>query len=49
MDPQTSGGLLVSCSPTSVDSVLDVFYKSGFDQAAAIGSLFDGGPQIIVK
>lgn len=49
MDPQTSGGLLVSCSPASVDGVLDVFYKSGFDQAAAIGSLFDGGSQISIK
>jgi len=49
MDPQTSGGLLVSCSPASVDSVLEVFYKSGFEQATAIGSLFDGGSKIIIK
>jgi selenide, water dikinase len=36
-DPQTSGGLLVSCSPESVQQVLDVFRQHGFGQAAVIG------------
>jgi selenide,water dikinase len=36
-DPQTSGGLLVSCTPESVDQVLDVFRRHGFGQAAVIG------------
>jgi selenide,water dikinase len=36
-DPQTSGGLLVSCTPESVDEVLAVFRKHGFGQAAVIG------------
>jgi len=36
-DPQTSGGLLVSCTPDSVDQVLAVFRQHGFGQAAVIG------------
>jgi selenide,water dikinase len=38
-DPQTSGGLLVSCSPSSVDEVLGVFRRHGFEHAAKIGSV----------
>ena len=38
-DPQTSGGLLVACSPTSLDAVLKVFKEEGFEQAGVIGSL----------
>ncbi|MEJ8822049.1 selenide, water dikinase SelD [Variovorax humicola] len=38
-DPQTSGGLLVSCSVDAVASVLGAFHAAGFDRAAAIGSL----------
>ena len=36
-DPQTSGGLLVSCEPSSVDAVLKVFSQHGFEQAAVVG------------
>lgn len=36
-DPQTSGGLLVSCAPEAVDAVLATFDAHGFAQAAAIG------------
>ncbi|MDP3761095.1 MAG: selenide, water dikinase SelD [Ramlibacter sp.] len=38
-DPQTSGGLLVSCSPQAVNEVLAIFRKHGFDAAAAIGEV----------
>jgi selenide, water dikinase len=38
-DPQTSGGLLVSCRPESVDAVLAVFRNHGFDDAAVIGGI----------
>ncbi|WP_213957249.1 selenide, water dikinase SelD [Variovorax sp. dw_954] len=38
-DPQTSGGLLVTCSPDAAPAVLDAFRKAGFAQAAAIGAL----------
>jgi selenide,water dikinase len=36
-DPQTSGGLMVSCSPVALDSVLQVFRQHGFERAAVIG------------
>jgi selenide,water dikinase len=36
-DPQTSGGLLVSCDPSGVDAVMAVFRRHGFDDAAVVG------------
>ena len=42
-DPQTSGGLLVSCAPEAVDAVLAVFRKEGFATAAVIGRV-EAGP-----
>jgi len=36
-DPQTSGGLLVSCTAAAVDAVLAVFSRHGFHVAAEIG------------
>jgi selenide, water dikinase len=47
-DPQTSGGLLVSCAPSSVDEVLAIFRADGFDHAAVIGELRDGAPRVEV-
>jgi selenide,water dikinase len=41
-DPQTSGGLLVSCSADAVDAVLAIFAQQGFDQAAVIGEVSAG-------
>ncbi|MEY2687205.1 MAG: hypothetical protein RL375_1403 [Pseudomonadota bacterium] len=38
-DPQTSGGLLVACDPASLDSVLAVFRRHGFEQAAVVGQV----------
>lgn len=38
-DPQTSGGLLVSCSPEAVPEVLATFQRHGFAQAAEIGGI----------
>jgi selenide, water dikinase len=38
-DPQTSGGLLVSCAPSSLDEVLAVFRRHGFEQAAVVGQI----------
>jgi len=47
-DPQTSGGLLVSCSPESRDAVLAAFSRHGFGQAAEIGQLRAGsGVQVV--
>ena len=38
-DPQTSGGLLVSCAPAALDAVMAVFKQHGFEDAAVVGSL----------
>jgi selenide,water dikinase len=44
-DPQTSGGLLVSCAAQAVDDVLSIFRKYGFEAAAVIGEVgARGGP-----
>lgn len=47
-DPQTSGGLLVSCSPDTVTEVLSVFLQQGFSHVSVIGELSDGEPGIDV-
>ena len=41
-DPQTSGGLLVSCTPESVKEVVAVFRDQGFEAAAPIGVVREG-------
>jgi len=41
-DPQTSGGLLVSCTPEGVEDVLKIFHTSGFETAAVIGQIRAG-------
>ncbi|MEP3071588.1 selenide, water dikinase SelD [Maricaulis sp.] len=41
-DPQTSGGLLVSCAPDSVDAVLEVFRQHGHTDATVIGAMEAG-------
>lgn len=38
-DPQTSGGLLVSCAPEAVADVLAVFQRHGFQDAAVVGHM----------
>ena len=38
-DPQTSGGLLVSCAPSAVDDVMTLFARHGFAQAAVVGQV----------
>jgi selenide,water dikinase len=38
-DPQTSGGLLVSCAPESVAEVLAIFERHGFAGATEIGEV----------
>lgn len=47
-DPQTSGGLLVSCAPDAVDAVLGIFRKEGFGHAAVIGAMAEGDPRVTV-
>ena len=38
-DPQTSGGLLVSCDASAVASVIEIFQRHGFGAAAVIGQI----------
>ena len=47
-DPQTSGGLLVSCDASSVDEVLALFAREGFAHAAVIGEMMEGPAKIQV-
>lgn len=50
-DPQTSGGLLVSCDAASVGDVLAVFRRHGFDAAAEVGEVVahTGGARLRVR
>jgi selenide,water dikinase len=47
-DPQTSGGLLVSCQPEVVDTVLTIFGDEGFSYAKAIGRMRSGAAELVV-
>jgi selenide,water dikinase len=49
-DPQTSGGLLVSCTAASTGAVIDVFRRHGFAAATEIGEVVaDGAARLIVR
>ena len=48
-DPQTSGGLLVSCDPGSVNEVLAAFRAEGFDAAAVVGEVRADGSGLRVR
>ena len=47
-DPQTSGGLLVSCAPECADAVMAAFHADGFSHAAVIGSMQAGDARVTV-
>ena len=47
-DPQTSGGLLVSCAPDTAPEVLAEFHRSGFCEATVIGRVVAGTPGVRV-
>jgi len=47
-DPQTSGGLLVSCDPSAEKEVMSVFERCGFDSAKKIGT-FEVGKGLRVQ
>ena len=46
VDPQTSGGLLISCSKNIANDILNLFQRSGFDHASIIGNMSEGKPHI---
>ena len=50
-DPQTSGGLLVSCAPEAAERVIDLFRAHGFAAAARIGKIGSASeaPRLIVE
>ena len=50
-DPQTSGGLLVSCAPDALDEVLAIFQRHGFAGAAVVGSVAatNTAPRLVVS
>jgi selenide,water dikinase len=48
-DPQTSGGLLVSCSAETVPDVLAIFRRDGFELAAVIGGVSAGAARLVVR
>ncbi|OIN90575.1 MAG: selenide, water dikinase SelD [Comamonadaceae bacterium CG1_02_60_18] len=50
-DPQTSGGLLVACTPEAVQDVLAVFEGRGFDAAADIGEVLacNGAAPLVLR
>ena len=48
-DPQTSGGLLVSCAREAVDDVLSIFRRDGFAHAAVIGEMSAGRAYVAVE
>jgi selenide,water dikinase len=48
-DPQTSGGLLVSCAPEAVEAVLRVFHTQGFADVSVIGRLQAGAAKVTVR
>lgn len=48
-DPQTSGGLLVACSPSAEEAVLDLFREEGFMDARKIGWLREGDAKVDLR
>lgn len=49
MDPQTSGGLLVSCPPDRADAVVTLFHEQGYGFATVIGEMTAGSPHVAVR
>jgi selenide,water dikinase len=50
-DPQTSGGLMVSCNATAVQEVVAIFRRHGFEAVAEIGHIaaYHDGPRLTVR
>jgi len=48
-DPQTSGGLLVSCEARVLAQVLEVFRRHGFDAAAECGEVLAAGDAPVLR
>lgn len=48
-DPQTSGGLLVSCAEDAVAEVLAIFARHGFEAATEIGGVAEGAARVVLR
>lgn len=49
VDPQTSGGLLVSCPQDHADAVVKLFHEQGYGFATVIGEMTAGSPRVTVS
>jgi len=49
MDPQTSGGLLVSCPRGRADAVVRLFHEQGYGFAAVVGEMTAGSPHVTMR
>jgi selenide,water dikinase len=48
-DPQTSGGLLVSCAPECAGAILQTIIAAGYPAARLIGHVEQGAPEVRVE
>ncbi|MBI3704764.1 MAG: selenide, water dikinase SelD [Rhizobiales bacterium] len=48
-DPQTSGGLLISCAPERADAIVQTVTAAGYPAARVIGRAVAGAPEIRVE
>jgi selenide, water dikinase len=49
MDPQTSGGLMVSCPPDRADTLVALFHEQGYGFASVVGEMTAGAPHVTVR
>ena len=47
-DPQTSGGLLVSCASQRASALLDIIIGEGYPTACVIGTVMTGPPRVVL-
>jgi selenide, water dikinase len=47
-DPQTSGGLLVSCKVDRAEAIRDMIEGAGYPRASIVGRVADGAPGVVV-
>ncbi len=48
-DPQTSGGLLISCAPGKAEALLKDIVAAGYPAAPIVGEITDGRPLVVVE
>jgi selenide, water dikinase len=48
-DPQTSGGLLLSCAPNRAEAILQSIVAAGYPSARVIGHCLEGVPSVTVE